>query len=326
MNTQDVLTIAFIVTSIKLMVGLSLWFVVKPADPNSTLPRDVARRWLAYSFLITTLSGGYHASLMVLVIKTLVVMVFFGAIAYALGYVYALWRHKRLVISSSQSAEIPVDQPKSNSKNVASRSVVFVLMALGVALGVYAVFSQESHRSMSSFNEGQESSITPVGQSSVVDQLFSQVQTFPSPLRPTNNIVNLTMGLPAEQKNEVALLVKPWIADAVKSYQDSHVAYGGSLNDLKIQISSAPAALGGDHFDALFVQLDAPGMCGSGGCSTSIAINTRNGWINAGSLFGCETLEVLTSKSNGYRDFSYSQCRSGSTYLYRFDGQRYVEN
>jgi hypothetical protein len=153
MNTQDVLTIAFIVTSIKLMVGLSLWFIVKPADSKSTLPRDVARRWLAYSFLITTLSGGYHASLMVLVIKTLVVMVFFGAIAYALGYVYALWRQKRLVVSSSQSAEIPVDQPKSNSKNVASRSVVFVVVALGVALGVYAVFSQESHRSMSSFNE-----------------------------------------------------------------------------------------------------------------------------------------------------------------------------
>ena len=325
MNTQDVLTIAFIVTSIKLMVGLSLWFIVKPADSKSTLPRDVARRWLAYSFLITTLSGGYHASLMVLVIKTLVGMVFFGAIAYALGYVYALWRQKRLPVRSFQSAEISIDQPKENSKNVASRLVVFLLLALGVTLGLFAVLSQESHQSISSLNEAQKHSSTPVEQSPV-DQLFLTVQTYPSPLRQTNTVVNLAMGLPAEQKNEVAPLVKPWIADAVKSYQASHVAYGGSLNDLNIQISSAPAALGRDQVDAIFVQLDAPGMCGSGGCSTSLAIRTTNGWINVASLFGCEKIEVLTSKSNGFRDFSYSQCRSGSTYLYRFDGQRYVEN
>lgn len=322
MNNQDVLTIALIVISIKLIVGLSLWFIIKPTDSNSTLPRDVARRWLAYSFLIGTLSGENNASLLPLITKTLVGMLFFGAIAYAFGYVYALLRQKRLTFTGVQATEISFDHPRSISKNLVSSLIVIVLLAFGVMMNLFAVFSKDSDQARLSLNEVQEPSITLDEQNPVVDQLFLLVQTYPSPLQ-TNSVVNLVVGLPAEQKNEVAPFVKPWIADVVKEYQASHVANGGSLNDLRIRISSAQAALGGDQVDSLFIEFEALGWCGSGGCHSIIAINTENGWVKAGDLFGCAKIKLLKSKSNGYRDFSYSQCRSGNTYLYRFNGQRY---
>lgn len=52
----------------------------------------------------------------------------------------------------------------------------------------------------------------------------------------------------------------------------------------------------------MFVQLNRPCLCGSGGCTTHILHRTDPGWTEVGSMFGCDKIELLTTKTQGLRD------------------------
>jgi hypothetical protein len=100
---------------------------------------------------------------------------------------------------------------------------------------------------------------------------------------------------------------------------------GFANSEWSVSLSSAAASLSGNTWDAVFITFEAPGLCGSGGCTTHILHRTDPGWTEVGSLFGCDKIELLSTKTQGLRDIRYADCPSKREYVFRFDGRGYVD-
>lgn len=157
-----------------------------------------------------------------------------------------------------------------------------------------------------------------------VDAQWAAIPTHPMPKALSRTPVFLP-GLPAPGKDSMAGVIKPWLADAWLTHQSVVEMNGFSNSEWSVNLSSAVASLSGITWDAVFITFDAPGLCGSGGCTTHILHRTDPGWTEVGSLFGCDKIELLTTKTQGLRDIRYADCPSKREYVFRFDGRGYVE-
>ena len=137
--------------------------------------------------------------------------------------------------------------------------------------------------------------------------------------------VVFSQGLPEPAKDGLAPIIKPWLADAWLVHQSMHAPNEPHHSDWSVDVSSAAASLSGTRWDAVLVQLNGPGLCGSGGCTTQILHRTDQGWAEVGSLFGCAKIELLSTKTQGLRDIRYADCPSQREYVFRFDGRGYVD-
>jgi hypothetical protein len=133
-------------------------------------------------------------------------------------------------------------------------------------------------------------------------------------------------GLPEPAKDGLAPIMKPWLADAWLTHQNMHAPDEPDHRDWSVDVSSAAASLSGTRWDAVFIQVSGLGLCGSGGCMTEILHRTGQGWTGVGSLFGCDKIELLTTKTQGLRDIRYADCPSQREYVFRFDGREYVDS
>jgi hypothetical protein len=137
--------------------------------------------------------------------------------------------------------------------------------------------------------------------------------------------VVVSPGLPEPAKDGLAPIMKPWLAEAWLVHQSMHAPDEPHPSDWSVDVSSAAASLSGTRWDAVFVQLNGPGLCGSGGCTTQILHRSDQGWTEVGSLFGCDKIELLSTKTQGLRDIRYADCPSQRAYVFRFDGRGYVD-
>ena len=157
-----------------------------------------------------------------------------------------------------------------------------------------------------------------------IDAQWAAIPTHPMPKALSRTVV-LLPGLPAPGKDSMAGVVKPWFADAWLTHQSVVELHGFTNAEWSEAVSSAAASLSGNSWDAVFVELQGLGLCGSGGCTTQILHRSDPGWTEVGSLFGCDKIELLTTKTQGLRDIRYADCPSKQEYVYRFDGRGYVE-
>jgi hypothetical protein len=166
--------------------------------------------------------------------------------------------------------------------------------------------------------------LTSVQKFQYMTKLFNEI---PSTIIPTNNFGRLgfASGVPKKYRLSAATIFKKLISDAVNSYGDSHAKYSG-IFDFKVLFKTALASLRGQQPDTLFVEFEAPGFCGSSGCTTHIIFNNGNIWNELGTIFGCTELTVQKSKSNGFRDIVCIGTKSGSIYQYIYDGHHYLEH
>lgn len=125
-DIQPAILSALFLTSLKLSIGIILWFIAKPRNLDSTIPKDVARKWLAFVCLISPFAARPEADKILFLTNTTVGIVITGLIAYMLGYLFALMQNKRKNINQSdnaiQVASIHADfikrfNPVSGSKN-----------------------------------------------------------------------------------------------------------------------------------------------------------------------------------------------------------------
>jgi len=158
----------------------------------------------------------------------------------------------------------------------------------------------------------------------VIDQQWAQFSTYAQPKLGART-VSLQPGLPARAKDGLAPIIKPWLADAWLVHRDMGEMEGYPKPDWSVDVSSAAASLSGTRWDAMFVQLNGPGLCGSGGCMTEVLLRTDHGWTEVASLFGCDRIELLTTRTHGLQDIRYTDCPSQRVYVYRFDGREYHE-
>jgi hypothetical protein len=157
-----------------------------------------------------------------------------------------------------------------------------------------------------------------------VDAQWAAIPTHPMPKVLSRTVV-VSPGLPAPAKDGLAPIIKPWLADAWLTHQSVVEMNGFANSEWSVNLSSAAASLNGTTWDAVFIAFDAPGLCGSGGCTTHILHRTDQGWAEVGSLFGCDKIELLSTKTQGLRDIRYADCPSQQEYVFRFDGRGYVE-
>lgn len=157
-----------------------------------------------------------------------------------------------------------------------------------------------------------------------IDAQWAAIPTHPMPKVLSRTVVFLP-GLPAPGKDSMAGVIKPWLADAWLTHQSMYEPDEPRHSDWSVNLSSAAASLSGNTWDAVFISFEAPGLCGSGGCTTHILHRTDPGWTEVGSLFGCDKIELLTTKTQGLRDIRYADCPSKQEYVYRFDGRGYVD-
>ena len=157
-----------------------------------------------------------------------------------------------------------------------------------------------------------------------IDAQWAAIPTHPMPKVLSRTVV-LLPGLPAPGKDSMAGVIKPWFADAWLTHQSVVELHGFTNAEWSVAVSSAAASLSGNSWDAVFVELQGLGLCGSGGCTAQILHRSDPGWTEVGSLFGCDKIELLTTKTQGLRDIRYADCPSKQEYVYRFDGRGYVE-
>ena len=130
----------------------------------------------------------------------------------------------------------------------------------------------------------------------------------------------------------IALGMSELIVEDLHYYlTESHFIYGptcyGETSECRQQLrfevnfSTATFDLNLDGLDEVFVRYNAPGQCGSGGCTTYILENEIRGWDVIGSFFPGGKVTISSKTTNGYFDFYYY----GKTakYLCKFEEPNY---
>lgn len=87
-EAQGALAVAFSIASLKLLIAFLLWFFIRPKNLESILPKDVARKWLAYMCLISPFAIGHDSDINLTLIKSVAAIGIFGLVAYISGYIY----------------------------------------------------------------------------------------------------------------------------------------------------------------------------------------------------------------------------------------------
>lgn len=168
----------------------------------------------------------------------------------------------------------------------------------------------------------------PPSKVEVISRLLKDIPTYktvpPGPIRLTADPKDGSLGLPEELKEEIALELRVPVSEIYDDFMESHIKYGANFDDLSISIKSAPVALGGESIDGILVWIEAPNMCGSGGCWTTLYHRQGKMWNQVGELFGCARFEVLNSQTHGLRDIKMSECnRTSDSFIIKFNGEIY---
>jgi TPR repeat protein len=110
------------------------------------------------------------------------------------------------------------------------------------------------------------------------------------------------------------------VDDALRN--DRH--HGDYNIEFTIKFEAADARLGDGREDAVFVRVDSPGWCGSGGCTTHFLFSDGR-WKEIGEDFGGCKYVALDSRSKGLRDVLKIPCKYGdASRVLRFNGVKYV--
>jgi len=134
-------------------------------------------------------------------------------------------------------------------------------------------------------------------------------------------------GLDREQAAAVFALFKEDLMSSFESHLEMRLAFEGKDRiQLKYEagLQAANVALS-ETRPAMFVFMNMPGFCGSGGCSTEFLVRDKGQWRRIGSSFGC-TLFILDNRTNGLRDILQRCEKYGKDdHILEYDGREYVD-
>jgi hypothetical protein len=141
-------------------------------------------------------------------------------------------------------------------------------------------------------------------------------------------------GANAYETKAIASAMSERILDTFKYYvEESHFIHGprcadktvecrGNL-DFNINFRAASVDLNSDGIDEVIVYYEAPGFCGSGGCTSYILAPTNmdDSWVILGKFLSGYGPSISSLTTNGHNDIHYAGKNDGS--ICRYNGESY---
>jgi len=136
------------------------------------------------------------------------------------------------------------------------------------------------------------------------------------------------------ESKAIASAISERILDTFKYYvEESHFIHGprcadktvecrGNL-DFHINFRAASVDLNSDGIDEVIVYYEAPGFCGSGGCTSYILAPTNmdDSWVILGKFFPGYEPSISSTTANGHNDIHYKG--DNGSYICRYNGSSY---
>ena len=146
--------------------------------------------------------------------------------------------------------------------------------------------------------------------------------------------IELKDGANAYESKAIASAMSDKILGAFKYYvEESHFVYGPSCADktvecrgnldFNINFRAASVDLNSDTIDEVIVYFEAPGFCGSGGCSSYILAPTNmdDSWLVLGEFFPGYNPSISSMTTNGHNNIHYKG--DNDSYICRYNGESY---
>ena len=141
-------------------------------------------------------------------------------------------------------------------------------------------------------------------------------------------------GANAYETKAIASAMSERILDTFKYYfEESHFTHGprcadktvecrGNL-DFNINFRAASVDLNSDGIDEVIVYYEAPGFCGSGGCTSYILAPTNmdDSWVILGKFLSGYGPSISSLTTNGHNDIHYAGKNDSS--ICRYNGESY---
>ena len=146
--------------------------------------------------------------------------------------------------------------------------------------------------------------------------------------------IELKDGVNVYETKAIASAMSERILDTFKYYvEESHFIHGprcadktvecrGNL-DFNINFRAASVDLNSDGIDEVIVYYEAPGFCGSGGCTSYILAPTNmdDSWVILGKFFPGYDPSISSLTTNGHNDIHYAGKNDSS--ICRYNGESY---
>ena len=141
-------------------------------------------------------------------------------------------------------------------------------------------------------------------------------------------------GANAYENKAIASAMSERILDTFKYYvEESHFIYGPSCADktaecrgnldFNINFRATSVDLNSDGIDEVIVYYEAPGFCGSGGCTSYILAPTNmdDSWVILGKFLSGYGPNISSLTTNGHNDIHYAGKNDSS--ICRYNGESY---
>lgn len=160
--------------------------------------------------------------------------------------------------------------------------------------------------------------------------LFAGACISPAELAKTKAVKELFFkeGANKYESEAIAFALGDMLTEGFKTYlQESHFVFGmySDLMDCRVlkqgkcrqhlsyrvKFVTASIDLNGDNRDEVIVEVIAPNMCGSGGCTYYILQIIKDKWKNIGEIFGGFKMKISNNRKNGFSVINYIGKLSG---------------
>ena len=146
--------------------------------------------------------------------------------------------------------------------------------------------------------------------------------------------IELKNGANAYESKAIASAMSERILDTFKYYfEESHFIHGPRCADktvecrdnldFSINFRAASVDLNSDDIDEVIVYFEAPGFCGSGGCTSYILAPTNmdDSWVILGKFFPGYEPSISSTTANGHNDIHYKG--DNGSYICQYNGRNY---
>jgi len=146
--------------------------------------------------------------------------------------------------------------------------------------------------------------------------------------------IELKDGANAYESKAIASAMSERILDTFKYYfEESHFIHGPRCADktvecrdnldFSINFRAASVDLNSDDIDEVIVYFEAPGFCGSGGCTSYILAPTNmdDSWVILGKFFPGYEPSISSTTANGHNDIHYKG--DNGSYICQYNGRNY---
>ncbi|MDB2454392.1 hypothetical protein N9X02_12035 [Planktomarina temperata] len=146
--------------------------------------------------------------------------------------------------------------------------------------------------------------------------------------------IALKAGANAYESKAIASAMSERILDTFKYYfEESHFIHGPRCADktvecrdnldFSINFRAASVDLNSDDIDEVIVYFEAPGFCGSGGCTSYILAPTNmdDSWVILGEFFPGYDPSISSMTTNKHNNIHYKG--DNDSYICRYNGRNY---